>query len=77
MIIHRHSEPYKDGYLVAEDWPTQELAFDAARLAVEILRVGSGYAGSRDLDAVADFIIPLLGVDRGRPFGMSLLFKAR
>ena len=77
MIIHRHSEPYRDGHLVAEDWPTVEHAFDAARLAVEILRVGSGYAGSRDLDAVADFIIPLLGVDRGRPYGMSLLFKAR
>lgn len=73
MIVHRHRERYKDGWLIAEDWPTMEVAVHAAKLAVIILRPGSGYAGARNLDAVADFIVPLLGIDRGRPYGMSLL----
>lgn len=72
MIVFSHREPIRDGYMVAEDWPTQESAVQAAKLAVQILKPGSGYAGSREPDAVADFIIPLLGLDRDRPYGMSL-----
>jgi len=75
VIVHRHRERYKNGWLVAEDWPTQELAVEAVELALKILPAGSGYAGSRSLDAVADFIVPLLGIDRSRPFGMSLLVE--
>lgn len=72
MIVFSHREPINGAHLVAEDWPTQEKAIEAAKLAVQILKTGSGYAGSRELDAVADFIIPLLGLDRDRPYGMSL-----
>lgn len=74
MIVYRSRVPFKKGYLIAEDWPSQEIADHAAKLAHTIL-TGSGYAGSRNLDAVADFMMGLFGVDASRPYGMTLLYE--
>jgi len=61
-------------YVIAEDWPTVELTHEAAAAAAAMLKPKSGYAGSRNLDNVADFIAGLLNCrEKRRYYGCSIL----
>lgn len=61
-------------YVLAEDWPTVELSQMAARTAASMLHPKSGYAGSRKLDDVSDFIAGLLHCrDKCRSYGCSIM----
>lgn len=62
-----------DVYVIAEDWGSHAFAREAAKLAATILRPGSGYAGSRDLDKVADFVAGLLEIPNDKPYGCCLM----
>ena len=61
-----------DVYVVAEDWPVN-FGRDAAKMAAIMLRPGSGYAGSKDLDVVADYIRGLLELPADAPYGYCLM----
>ena len=62
-----------DVYVIAEDWPSHSLAREAAKLAVNLLKPGSNYAGSRDLNTMADFISRLLDLSPDTPYGCCLM----
>jgi hypothetical protein len=60
-------------YVIAEDWGSHAFSREAAKLAANILKPGSGYAGSRDLDKVADFVAGLLEIPADKPYGCCLM----
>lgn len=60
-------------YVIAEDWGSHAFAREAATLAVKLLWTGSGYAGKRDLDLVADYIKGLLEIPNASPYGCCLM----
>jgi hypothetical protein len=62
-----------DRYVIAEDWPSPDLAAMAAQTAATILRPDSGYAGSRDLDIVANFVAGLLEISEDSGYACGLL----
>ena len=70
MMVHRVVEKAagRDLWVIAEDWPTHDDAWRAARLALFWL----GSKRVRIWDDQIDEIIELLGIDRDRPFGMNL-----
>ena len=59
-------------YLIAEDWVSHSFARKAAKLAVALLKPGSGYGGGRDMGALADYVAGLLELT-GTPYGCSFL----
>jgi hypothetical protein len=65
-----------DLYLIAEDFPSLDLASTAAKLAVRLLEKDSGYAGERDLGSLADYVAGLCEIPEDSPHGCALL-KAR
>lgn len=62
-----------DRYVIAEDWPSPDLAAMAAQTAVAVLRPASGYAGSRDLDVVANYVAGLLEITEDSGYACGLL----
>jgi hypothetical protein len=60
-------------YVIAEDWGSHAFSREAAKLAANILKPGSGYAGSRDLDKVADFVAGLLEIPATTSYGCCLM----
>lgn len=62
-----------DRYVIAEDWPSPDLAAMAAQTAATILRPASGYAGSRDLDVVANYVAGLLEISEDNGYACGLL----
>ena len=64
-------------YVIAEDWPTLELTQMAARTAASMLHPQSGYAGSKELNNVADFIAGLLHCrSKARAYGCSIMLAS-
>ena len=62
-----------DVFLVAQDWGSHAFSREAAKLAARLLKPGSGYAGSRDLDVIADYVRGLLELPAAAPYGYCLL----
>ena len=63
-----------DYYVVSEDWPGSRLAKESAKLGASLLDRSNGYAGSRNSEAVADYVIGLLDAKlEAEVYGCNLL----
>lgn len=66
LVIHTAAAIVSgDRYVIAEDWPSADLAAMAATTAAVLLRGGSGYAGGKNRDAITEYVAGLLEVTVG------------